>query len=78
MKTKIKYLLVLVLASFVFAGCCTMHRKAAQMEYKVVFLQDGDADKQLNEFCKDGGWKLFTVVPKNNLSGEYILERPIH
>jgi hypothetical protein len=55
-----------------------MHRKAAQMEYKVVFLQDGDADKQLNEFCKDGGWKLFTVVPKNNLSGEYILERPIH
>jgi ABC-type oligopeptide transport system substrate-binding subunit len=77
MKTKIKYLLVLVLASFVFAGCCTMHSKTKQMEYKVVFTDFRDAENQLNKLGNDG-WKLFNTIPGSNDSVTYIFERPKH
>jgi hypothetical protein len=86
MKTKIKYLLVLVLASFVFAGCCTMHSKTAQWEYKIVSLADSDnAQAKINELGKEG-WMLVTVEPVSYQGGEpasvyvshYIFKRPIH
>ena len=81
MKTKIKYLLVLVLASFVFAGCCTMHsKKTMQWEYKSVRLSitDKDFDSNLNA-AGNGGWKLLTIQSEANVGySEYIFERPKH
>ena len=68
MKTKIKYLLVLVLASFVFVGCCTMHSKTVQWEYKVESIQNNLESAKLNELGKDG-WMLVSVqryVPDSN------------
>ncbi len=82
MKTKIKYLLVLVLASFVFAGCASMH-ESKQCEYKTVRLNPGvqNFEAELNDAAK-GGWKLFTIVPTEaaGLSGysQYIFERSKH
>jgi hypothetical protein len=80
MKTKIKYLLILVLASFVFAGCCTMH-KTTEWEYKTVRIltTDTDLQAQLNNAGKDG-WKLLTIQTEEPNPGysEYIFERPIH
>jgi uncharacterized lipoprotein YajG len=62
MKTKIKYLLVLVLASFVFAGCCTMH-KTAQWEYTTLQMVPLPSnDKTLNGYGKDG-WILVSITP---------------
>jgi outer membrane biogenesis lipoprotein LolB len=78
MKTKIKYLLVLVLASFVLAGCCTMHSKTKQMEYKVDWIKASDANTQLNEYGKDG-WKLVSVIlQQDGVSAQYTFERPKH
>jgi outer membrane PBP1 activator LpoA protein len=83
MKTKIKYLLVLVLASFVFAGCTTTigSNEAKQWEYKTVRinLPDTDLQAQLNDAGKDG-WKLLTIQTEQPNPGysEYIFERPIH
>jgi uncharacterized protein YcfL len=68
MKTKIKYL-VLVLVSFVFVGCCTTH-KTEKWEYKQVISPSAE---QVAEFGNDG-WKLVTVTENNT----YILERPKH
>jgi hypothetical protein len=80
MKTKIKYLLILVLASFVFAGCCTTHgRKTTQWEYKTVKLlpYSQDFEASLNETGK-AGWKLLTAVAGVGDSGYvyYTFERP--
>jgi hypothetical protein len=86
MKTKIKYLLVLVLASFVFVGCATSHCgncKTAQWEYKIVHINSGIADAylqaQLNDAAKDG-WKLLTIQTEQPSPGysEYIFERPLN
>ena len=66
MKTKIKYLLVLVLASFVFAGCTTTfngNSEAKQWEYKIVRLADSDKPEvQLNKLSQEG-WILVAVEP---------------
>jgi len=79
MKTKIKYLLVLVLASFVFAGCCTMH-KTAQWEYKTTTLYPTgpSAESEINKLGKDG-WQLVAVVDANSGSNAiYYFKRPKH
>ncbi|HEY1718279.1 MAG TPA: DUF4177 domain-containing protein [Verrucomicrobiae bacterium] len=77
MKTKIKYLLVLVLASFVFAGCCTMH-KSAQWEYKTVALSSQGSDAELNSLGKDG-WQLVSVtLESNDQRAFYYFKRPKH
>ena len=68
MKTTLKYLLVLVLASFVFVGCAMNHcgsGKMAQWEYKTVIWYNTNVDQAtLNEFGKDG-WRLVSVSPCN-------------
>ncbi|HEY2328500.1 MAG TPA: hypothetical protein VGI63_01665 [Verrucomicrobiae bacterium] len=84
MKTKIKYLLVLVLTSFVFAGCATSHCgncKTAQWEYKVETLQSGFEVGKLNELGKDG-WILVAIhngTPsnqgKNDSFDQYVFKR---
>ncbi|HEY4952217.1 MAG TPA: DUF4177 domain-containing protein [Verrucomicrobiae bacterium] len=83
MKTKIKYLMILVLASFVFAGCAThpcckmQSDKNQTWEYKTVKL-DPNNGAQLNEVSKDG-WKLVSTVPGGNSDPGYayfIFERP--
>jgi hypothetical protein len=66
MKTEIKYLLVLGLASFVFVGCATNHCgncKMTQMEYKIEKLGGLNLEAQETELNKVGkdGWKLVTV-----------------
>jgi hypothetical protein len=90
MKSKIKYLLVLVLASFVFAGCETAHESKA-WEYKSVYSNNTDADKtKLNGLGKEG-WQLVSVVPasvNDSSNGDlhshdlntalYIFKRPLH
>jgi len=70
MKTKIKYLLVLVLVSFVFAGCASMH-ESKMWEYKTLRLVpgQGDCDAQLNQAGKDG-WKLIFVVSEMPSNGD--------
>jgi len=88
MKTKIKYLLVLVLASFVFAGCATTH-ETKKWEYTTVTSHPNDVS-ELNNLGKDG-WQLISVVPSSvddNSNGDrrrhdlntviYIFKRPIH
>ena len=79
MKTKIKYLLILVLASFAFVGCCTMHSKAKQWEYKTARLAPDSTqfDQQLND-AVNGGWRVISVTPEPNGYAYYILERPKH
>jgi hypothetical protein len=83
MKTKIKYLLVLVLASFVFAGCTTTFNgscKTKQWEYKSVNLcyQSSDFQAGLNK-ASQGGWRLIAIAPPQSVDGcnaQYIFERP--
>jgi len=77
MKMIIKYFFILVLASFVFAGCCTTHKKAATWEYKIVklhALKFEDQQVELDEISKDG-WKLLTIDQGDET---YIFERPKH
>jgi hypothetical protein len=50
MKTKINYVLVLVLASFVFVGCASMH-ESKQWEYKTLQMVPLPGnDKTLNGY----------------------------
>jgi hypothetical protein len=92
MRTKIKCLMILVLASLVFAGCCTMHSKTAQWEYKTVKFpfevssnmsksEFQDYEDQLNQLGKEG-WKLVTVNVQTSsgtsLESYYVFERPRH
>ena len=85
MKTTFKYLLVLVLAGFVFTGCathqcCKMQScKTAQWEYTTIVLQANiyDFEAKLNEAGKDG-WKLHTVAPYDEARVNCIFERPKH
>jgi hypothetical protein len=72
MKTKIEYLLILVLASFVFVGCTTTigrSREAKQWEYMQFTNPSTD---QLNSLGKDG-WKMVAVE-----NGTFYFERPKH
>jgi hypothetical protein len=75
MKTKIKYLLVLVLASFVFAGCCTMH-KTAQWEYKseTLYLKANLDPDALNKAATDG-WQFVsaTAIPNDPNQGAVVV-----
>jgi len=63
MKTTFKYLLVLILASFVFVGCCTTRNETVQWEYKVVVLRsESPKESDLNKLGKEG-WILVSVTP---------------
>ena len=76
MKTKINYLLILVLAGFVLTGCCSMKQcgscKAQQWEYKTIYLRsDGNGhmvEDKLNTIGKDG-WSLVSVVDSSSQMG---------
>ncbi len=89
MKMTIKYFLVLVLASFVLAGCCTMHNKIV-WEYRSVDMDPDKSEQTLNDMSKEG-WTLVSVVPDtahqiNDANGQgnisyycaYIFKRPKH
>jgi len=74
MKTKIKYLLVLVLASFVFVGCVT-HRcckMQPQWEYKTetLYLKASLNQEALNKAAADG-WEFVsaTAIPNDPNEG---------
>jgi hypothetical protein len=79
MKTKINYLLVLVLAGFVLSGCCSMKQcesgKVQQWEYKVYVGDPQTSDLILNGFGKDG-WALVSTIPMNNSMAAFYLKRP--
>jgi len=86
MKTKINYLLILVLAGFVLTGCCSMKHCGSckmqphnlpQWEYKTVSLIKDNAqlEAQINEASK-GGWKLVAVSPQSEGWSNFIFERP--
>jgi outer membrane biogenesis lipoprotein LolB len=83
MEIKIKSLLVLVLASLVLAGCCTMHsKKTTQWEYTTVEMVPlSSNDKTLNGYGKDG-WTLVSVTPLKQDGGvgecAYVFKRLKH
>ncbi len=84
MKMTFRYLLVPVLASFVFVGCCTTHHKTAQWEYTSVDYGNadiGNVNAALNHSAADG-WTLVAAVPIKSANGEdeirYIFKRPKH
>ena len=84
MKMTFRYLLVPVLASFVFVGCCTIHKKTAQWEYTSVDYGNadiGNVNAALNNSAADG-WTLVAAVPIKSANGEdeirYIFKRPKH
>ena len=87
MQTKAKYL-VLVLASFVLAGCATCHsgsRKVVQQwEYSAVDFSNrdiGTVNTALNNLA-NVVWALVSAVPVKCPNGEeetrYIFKRPKH
>jgi hypothetical protein len=90
MKTKINFLLILVLAGFVLAGCSSMNHcgscKTQQWEYKleVISNQYGISDHdsaKLNQLGQQG-WILVSTIPISvTSSGEvsesqFIFRRP--
>ena len=86
LKTRIKYLLVLVLAGFVFVGCTTTNNgdsKVKHWEYKVAYLNVGDQieiDAELKKLGNDG-WNLVSITPiyfsQSNVSqSQYTFKRP--
>ena len=85
MKTKINYLLILVLAGFVLTGCCSMKQcgscKAQQWEYKTIYLRsDGNGhmvEDKLNTIGKDG-WSLVSISPTSSQEdgGHFYFKRP--
>jgi hypothetical protein len=84
MKMTLKYLLVPVLASFVFVGCCTTHGKAAKWEYTSVDYGNadiGNVNAALNNSAA-AGWTLVAAVPIKSANGadetRYIFKRPKH
>ncbi len=84
MNTTLKYLLVFVLTSFVFVGCCTTHNKTAQWEYTAVDYSNrdvGNVNTALNNSAA-AGWMLVAAVPIKSANGEdeirYIFKRPKH
>ena len=82
MKTKIKYLLVLVIASFVFVGCCTTHSKTTQWEYAIVTWNATDSSTEFDKLGKEG-WILVAVVNADPNPGQFTLrsfyfKRPKH
>ena len=80
MKTKLKNLVVVGVASFLLLGCSTMNRAPKGWEYKAVRLipTQQNFETELNA-ASNGGWKLLTVVPTEaaGLSGysQYIFQR---
>jgi uncharacterized protein DUF4177 len=84
LKATLKCLLVPVLASFVFVGCCTTPNKTAQWEYTAVDYGNADianVDAALNNSAAEG-WMLVAAVPIKSANGEdeirYIFKRPKH
>ncbi len=75
---KLKNLVVVGLASFVFIGCCTTDRVSKEWEYKTVRLNPmaQSFEAELNGASK-GGWRLLTFVPTeaNTGYGQYIFQR---
>jgi hypothetical protein len=80
MKTNLRNLLVVGIASCLFTGCCTTQSVLKEWEYKTVRLNPAtqNFEAELNAASR-GGWRLFTVVPTEDkgLSGysQYIFQR---
>jgi hypothetical protein len=81
MKTKIKYLLVLVLASFVFVGCATSHcGKMAQWEYRTETFSlnvglNTDLDSGKLDKAATNGWEFVSATPTENRQVLVIFKR---
>lgn len=77
MKTELRKLVMVGLASFLLAGCCTTQHASKGWEYKAVRLNPMQQNfvAELNAASK-GGWKLFTVVPTDSGGyGQYIFQK---
>jgi hypothetical protein len=76
MKTTLKYLLLLFLASFVSVGCCTTHSKTAKWEYKTqtLYLAANLDPADLNKAATDG-WEFVsaTAIPNDPNQGAVVV-----
>jgi hypothetical protein len=79
MRTKLKSIIVVGIASFLLVGCSTPHRASREWEYKAVRLNPTtqNFEASLNAASK-GGWQLLTVVTLEREGpgyGQYIFHR---